>query len=117
MKRSREFDRKYIKRNRHSAIEDAYILKAVCNKKSEVFNPGYTFQDILHHFDQKLLLPIQMVYSLAAGCSSHQELTFLLHEYVKPKTALNLNQVCKVGSRDKRPILAQKGMCCVNKEQ
>ena len=39
-----------------------------------------------------------MVYNLAAGCSSHQELTSLLYELVKPKTALNLNQVCEVGT-------------------
>ena len=40
---------------------------------------------------QKLPLPIQMVYNLAAGCSSHQELTLLLDENVTAKTALNLN--------------------------
>ena len=39
-----------------------------------------------------------MVNNLAAGCSSHEESTFLLYEYVKPKTALNLSQVCKVGT-------------------
>ena len=73
-----------IKRDGHSPLEDAYILKPVCNKKPEVFNHGYTFQDILYHLDQKLPLPIQMLYNLAAGCSSHQELKFLLYEYAKP---------------------------------
>ena len=47
------------KRNGHSALEVAYILKAICNKDSEVFNhDGYSFQDILYHLDRKLQLPI-----------------------------------------------------------
>ena len=54
-------------------------------------------EDILYHLDQKLPLPIQMMYNLAAGCLSLQELTFLLHEFVTAKTALNWKQVCKVG--------------------
>ena len=41
------------------------------------FNPG---EDILYHLDQKLPIPTQMVYNLAAGCSSHQDLTLLLDE-------------------------------------
>ena len=43
--------------------------------------------NILHHLDQKLPLPIEMVYNLVVGCSSHQALTFLLYEYVKPRTS------------------------------
>ena len=88
-----------MKRNGHSALEDAESLTTICKSKSEIFNQqyGFTFENILHHLDQKLPLPIQMVYNLAVGCSSHQELTFLLLEYVKRKTALNLNQVCRVG--------------------
>ena len=39
-----------------------------------------------------------MVDNLAVGCLSQHELTFILYEYVKPKTALNLNQVFRVGS-------------------
>ena len=37
-----------IKRNRHSALEDAYILKTVCNKKPKMLDHpyGYTFGDI-----------------------------------------------------------------------
>ena len=37
-----------IKRNSHSALENAYILKTLCNKKSEIFDhPNqYTFGDI-----------------------------------------------------------------------
>ena len=53
-------------------------------------------EDILYHLDQKLPLPIQMVYNLAAGCSPHQEFKLLLYEYVKPKIALNSKQVWKV---------------------
>ena len=89
-----------MKRNGHSAFEDAEILMTICKSKSEIFNQqyGFIFENILNHLDQKLRLPIQMVYNLAVGCSSHQEFTFLLHEYVKPKTALNLNQVCRVGT-------------------
>ena len=89
-----------MKRNGHSAFEDAEILMTICKSKSKIFNQqyGFTFESILHLLDQKLLLPIQMVYNLVVGCSSHQELTFLLYEYVKPKTALNLNHVCRVGT-------------------
>ena len=35
-----------IKKNRHSALEDAYILKTVCNKKPEMFMD--TYLEILH---------------------------------------------------------------------
>ena len=84
----------YIKRKSHSALED------VCNKKLELFSHiyGFTFGDILYHLDQKLPLPIQKVYNFAPGCPSLQELTLLLYEFVKPKTALNLHQVYKVGT-------------------
>ena len=84
-----------MKRNGHSALEDAENLMTICESKSEIFNRqyGFTFEIILYHLDKKLPLPIQMVYNLAVGCSSHQ---LLLYEYVKPKTELNLNKVCWV---------------------
>ena len=87
-----------IKRNPHSALEDAYILKTVCNKKSEMFDhPNqYTFGDITYRLKQKLPLPIREVYSLAAECASYQELGCILYKYVNTKSALNLKQVCKI---------------------
>ena len=87
-----------IKRNRHSALEDAYILKTVCNKKPELLDHpyGYTFGDITYHLNQKLPLPIRKVYSLAAECASCQELGCILYKYVHIKSALNLKQVCKI---------------------
>ena len=88
-----------MKGNGHSVLEDAENLMTICKSKSEMFNQQYgvTLENILHHLNQKLPL-IQMVYNLAVGCSSHQELTFLLYAYVKPKTALKLNQVCRVAT-------------------
>ena len=64
-----------MKRNSHSALEDAYILKTVCNKKLEILDHpyGYTFGDITNHLNRKLPLPIGKVYSLAAECASYQE--------------------------------------------
>ena len=87
-----------IKRNSHSALEDAYILKTVCNRKPEMFNHprGYTFGDVTYHLSQKLPLPIRKVYSLATECTSYQELESILYEYVKEKSALNLRQVVKI---------------------
>ena len=40
-----------MKRSSHSALEDAYILKTVCNKKPEMLDHpyGYTFGDITYH--------------------------------------------------------------------
>ena len=52
-----------IKRNRHSALEDAYILKIVCNRKPEMFDHpyGYIYGDITFRLNQKLPLPIQQL--------------------------------------------------------
>ena len=75
-----------IKGNSHSALEDAYILKTVWNKKPEVLDHpyGYTFGDITSHLNRKLPLPIRKVYSLAsAECASYQELGCILNDYVK----------------------------------
>ena len=87
-----------IKRNSHSALEDAYILKTVCNKKPEMLDHpyGYIFRDITYRLNRKLPLPIRKVYSLAAECASHEELGCILYEYVKTKSVLNLKQVCKI---------------------
>ena len=51
-----------MKRNGHSAFADAEILLTICKSVSEIFNQqyGFTFENILHHLDQKLLLPIQL---------------------------------------------------------
>ena len=87
-----------IKGSSHSALEDAYILKAVCNKKPGMPDHpyGYTFGDITYLLNRKLSLPLRQVYILATECASHQELGCILYEYVKTKSALNLNQVCKI---------------------
>ena len=57
---------------------------------------GYTFGDITYHLNRKLPLPIRKVYSLATECVSYQEMGCILYEYAKTKSALNLNQVCKI---------------------
>ena len=57
---------------------------------------GYTFGDIAYRLNRKLPLSIGKVYSLATECTSYQELGCILYEYVKTKSALNLNQVCKI---------------------
>ena len=87
-----------IKRNSHSALGDAYILKTVCNKKSELLDHlyGYTFKDIVSHLNGKLPIPIQKVFDLALKCSSYTELESILIPFVKKKTALNINQLCKI---------------------
>ena len=50
----------------HSASEDAYILKTVCNKKPEMLDHpyGYTFGDITYHLNRKLPLPLLNVYRI-----------------------------------------------------
>ena len=62
-------------------------------------------EDLIISLGSESPLSIQKVYNLAAGCSSHQELTLLLEEYVTAKTALNLNEVCKVG-------ILKVDLCC-----
>ena len=65
----------------------------LCKKKSKIINHGFAYEDVLHHMDQKLKLPIQMVYTLAIECSLYQELISLLYDYVAANTAVNLNQL------------------------
>ena len=75
-----------IKRNIHSALEDAYILKKFFIKKHELLDHpyGYTFKDIVSHLNGKLPIPIQRVLDLALKCSSHAKLQqSILFEYVK----------------------------------
>ena len=45
-------------KNRHSTLEDAYILKTVCKKKPEMLDHpyGYTFGDITYHLNRKCLI-------------------------------------------------------------
>ena len=47
-----------VKRSSHSAIEDVYILKTVCNKKPEILDHpyGWTFGDITNHLNRELAL-------------------------------------------------------------
>ena len=86
-----------IERRRHSALDDAKILQTVCTMKLELQNPcRYTFRDILSYLNAKLPIPIQSVYYLANKCTSHAELICTLYEYARPKTALNMKQVCKI---------------------
>ena len=56
---------------------------------------GYTF-GIMYHLNGKLPLPIRKVYRLSTECALYQELGCILYEYVKTKSALNLNQVCNI---------------------
>ena len=84
-----------IKRRGHSAK----ILTTVCTMKSEEMlqNPyGYTFIDIISYLNAKLPIPLQRVYGLAYRCRSHAELEDILYGYARPKTALNMKQVCKI---------------------
>ena len=81
-----------IKRNIHSALEDAYILEKVFIRKPELLDHpfGYTFKDIISDLNGKLPIPIQRVFDLALKCSSYAELESILFEYVKRQTALNM---------------------------
>ena len=88
-----------IKRRGHSALDDAKILRKVCTMKSEemIQNPyGYTFADTISYLSTRLPIPLQRVYGLANKCTSHAELEDILYEYARPKTALNMKQVCKI---------------------
>ena len=88
-----------IERRGHSALDDAKILQTVCNMRSEEMlqNPyGYTFIDIISYINAKLPTPVQRVYSLANRCASHAELEYILYGYARPKTALNMKQVCNI---------------------
>ena len=73
----------YIKRNIHSGLGDARILKAVFDKKPELLDHpyGYTFKDIV---------------TRAMACCSYAELDLICIKFVKKKTALNINQVFKI---------------------
>ena len=86
-----------IKRHTYS-LEDAYILKKVFIKKPELLDHpyGYMFKDIVSHLNGKLPIPIQMVLYLALKCSSYAELESIFFEYVNRKTALDMNQLCKI---------------------
>ena len=61
-----------IKRSSHSTLDDAYILKTVCNEKPDMLvHPyGYTLGDNTYHLNWKLPSPIRKVYSLATKCAS-----------------------------------------------
>ena len=87
-----------ITRSSHSELEVASTLYYVCNKKSKILDHpyGYTFGDITSHLNRKLPLPIRKVSNLATECVSYQELGCILYGYVKRKSALNFNQVCKI---------------------
>ena len=87
-----------IKRNIHSALEDACILKTFFIKKPELLDHpyGYTSKDIVSHLNGKLPVSIQRLFDLALTCSPYEELQSILFEYVKRKTALNMNQLCKI---------------------
>ena len=88
-----------IERRGHSALADAKILKTVCTMKSEemLHNPhGYTFIDIISYWNTKLPIPLQRVYGLANRCTSLAELEDMMYGYARPKTALNMKQLCKI---------------------
>ena len=88
-----------IERRGHSALEDAKILKTVCTMKLEEMlqNPyGYTFIDKISYLNTKLPIPLQRVYGMANRCAAHAELEDILYGYVRPKSALNMKQVCKI---------------------
>ena len=88
-----------MKREFHSALDDALILKRIiCEKRLELNDNlyKYTFKDIEKFLNMKLPLPIAMIYNLARRCSSYKELTRILFENVKKKTSLNKKQYIKV---------------------
>ena len=90
--------RLHIYSARHSAHEDAEVLKTICNMYPSILDHpyGYTLQDILHHLNTKQPISIQNVYRLATDCLSYQELQDVLYKYVSKKTALNSKQVGKI---------------------
>ena len=60
-------------------------------------NPyGYTFIDIISYLDAKLPIPLQRVHGMANRCASHTELEYILYGYARPKTSLNMKQICKI---------------------
>ena len=86
-------------RKGHSALDDAKILKTVCTMKSEEMHQNpyeYMFIDIISYLNAKLPIPLQRVYGLPNKCSSHAELEDILSGYARPKTVLNMKQVCKI---------------------
>ena len=88
-----------IERMGHSLLDDAKILKTVCTMKSEETlqnQYGYTFIDIISYLNTKLPIPLQRVFGLANKCTSLAVLEDILYLYVRPKTALNMKQVCKI---------------------
>ena len=72
-----------IKRDFHSALEDALILKRIlCDKKSELCDHmySYTFKDIGVWLNQKLPIPIKKIYDLERECSYPSDLRTLLYQ-------------------------------------
>ena len=84
-----------IKRTIHSALGDVRILKSLFDKKPELLDHpyGYSFKDIVSHLNGKLPISIQKVFDLALKRSSYAKLESILFEYVKKKTAFNMNQL------------------------
>jgi len=86
-----------MKREFHSALEDALILKRiVCDKRSELNLYTYTFKDIENFLIMKLPISIERVYNLARKSLSYRELSSILFQHVKKKTALNKKQYFKI---------------------
>ena len=79
-------------------LHDFPILLANCMKYN--FNDFGILKDCLFidvsHLDGKLHIPSQNVFDLAVKCSSYAQLESILFEYVKRKTALDMNQLCKI---------------------
>ena len=86
-----------IEKRGHPGLGDAKKLQTVCTTKSELQNPyGYTFVYIISYLDAKLPVPAQRVHYLANRCALPAELEYILNGYARPKTALNMKQVCKI---------------------
>ena len=84
-----------IKRNIHSVLGDARILKAVFDKKPKLLDHpnGNTFKDIVAYLNGKLPLSIPKLYTRAMACCPYAGLELFLIKFVKKKTALNINQM------------------------
>ena len=86
-------------KEKHSfGIGRSLYTKEFFIKKPELLDHpyGYTLKDIVSHLTGKLPIPIQRVFYLALKCSLYAKLESILFEYVKRKTAFNMNQLCKI---------------------
>ena len=90
-----------VTRRGHCTLNDVRLLLLVSNRFPELLLHrtiySYTYTDILTFLQNKLVVPIQKLYTLARDCQSCTELESKLAGRAVKKTALNAKQAMSIG--------------------